>query len=542
MALSPPAGHDVRSAVVQQQHAARLAGLPPPSLLACADAVCTQAEAAASQAEQHPASQASTSQQALPATELNSDDVAELGRVVGLLRRLRRELGRQPLPEAVRLALRESGLADYLCERAAGAAVEAGGSQAEAQLPAPLPAVLLRAQRVMEEWRAQQQQQQQEPREEPPDEDDWLGGGAPESGAAGAGRQDEGEALVLELLSQLAQDPAEEGGNMSQQQQSAADSDGEGGGGGSGPGVLTLSTIHSAKGLEWPVVFMPGVCEGVLPLRFRPPRDFFAGSDAGDARLAGSRLQHLEEERRLFHVAATRARDALHVSYVQPAAGGPCQGEGHHLLKYTTGCALRPCKPTTLTVPTARHFVARNHSHSAACGWSATPCGLHPYVRAAACRKGGGVGSSPRASLRPRRPAALFQHPGRRTGAPARAARRGAAGGAAASGRLPGAVLLGGQGERGAGRSPGGCLQRLHRRPTTAAAGPGRAASTAEPGRAVQAQDGCQAAGRARQRQEGKAGTPAGTSGSTALGVTQPARPNAFLFVSCNQSGAQGDR
>jgi hypothetical protein len=24
--------------------------------------------------------------------------------------------------------------------------------------------------------------------------------------------------------------------------------------------------------------------------------------------------------------------------------------------------------------------------------------------------------------------------------------------------------------------------------------------------------------------------------------VTQPARPNAFLFVSCNQSGAQGDR
>lgn len=60
-----------------------------------------------------------------------------------------------------------------------------------------------------------------------------------------------------------------------------------------GPGVVTLATIHGAKGLEWPYVILAGCNEGILPSK--------RAVDAGN----------IEEERRLAYVAITRARDAL---------------------------------------------------------------------------------------------------------------------------------------------------------------------------------------------------------------------------------------
>ena len=62
-------------------------------------------------------------------------------------------------------------------------------------------------------------------------------------------------------------------------------------------GLVTLSTIHSAKGLEWRVVFLIWAAEG----RFPAPQ-------SGDP-------ESLEEERRLMYVAGTRARDELYISY-----------------------------------------------------------------------------------------------------------------------------------------------------------------------------------------------------------------------------------
>ena len=58
-------------------------------------------------------------------------------------------------------------------------------------------------------------------------------------------------------------------------------------------GAVTLSTLHAAKGLEWPVVFLCGAGEGRIPLE-RP------GIEADQA-----------EERRLLYVGMTRARDEL---------------------------------------------------------------------------------------------------------------------------------------------------------------------------------------------------------------------------------------
>jgi DNA helicase-2/ATP-dependent DNA helicase PcrA len=64
-----------------------------------------------------------------------------------------------------------------------------------------------------------------------------------------------------------------------------------------GTGVVTLMTLHSAKGLEFPVVFMTGMEEGVFP---------HARSLSDD--------DELEEERRLCYVGMTRARERLFLS------------------------------------------------------------------------------------------------------------------------------------------------------------------------------------------------------------------------------------
>ena len=62
---------------------------------------------------------------------------------------------------------------------------------------------------------------------------------------------------------------------------------------------VTLMTLHAAKGLEFPVVFMVGMEDGVLP----------------HARVFDEGPAELEEERRLCYVGMTRAREELYLSY-----------------------------------------------------------------------------------------------------------------------------------------------------------------------------------------------------------------------------------
>src|SRR4051812_33850068 len=70
--------------------------------------------------------------------------------------------------------------------------------------------------------------------------------------------------------------------------------------------VVTLSTLHASKGLEWPHVVLAGCVEGMLP--FKP-------EDAEGGAVSESFAQRLQEERRLMYVGITRAQRSLVVSW-----------------------------------------------------------------------------------------------------------------------------------------------------------------------------------------------------------------------------------
>jgi DNA helicase-2/ATP-dependent DNA helicase PcrA len=103
-------------------------------------------------------------------------------------------------------------------------------------------------------------------------------------------------------------------------------------------GKVSLMTIHSAKGLEFPVVFIAGAEEGLIP------HEKSLEEDEGD--ISGS----IEEERRLFYVAITRAREKLYISC--------CQNRRH--LQST-----EECKPSPFLEEIPQHLIRHHEPISA---------------------------------------------------------------------------------------------------------------------------------------------------------------------------------
>ena len=92
--------------------------------------------------------------------------------------------------------------------------------------------------------------------------------------------------------------------------------------------VVTLSTLHAAKGLEWPHVMLVGVTEGMLPFKLRDNPEADAGSASAVQRAQAQEAAsetltaHLQEERRLMYVGITRAQRSLAVSWTKKRKKG----------------------------------------------------------------------------------------------------------------------------------------------------------------------------------------------------------------------------
>jgi DNA helicase-2/ATP-dependent DNA helicase PcrA len=101
---------------------------------------------------------------------------------------------------------------------------------------------------------------------------------------------------------------------------------------------LVLSTIHSAKGLEWPVVHLLHLVDGAVP------SDMALGSPEG-----------LAEERRLFYVAVTRARDQLYLYAPLRMHHHRMSADDRHgygqLTRFLTPAALAECETVEAAPP-----------------------------------------------------------------------------------------------------------------------------------------------------------------------------------------------
>ncbi|MGE5927514.1 MAG: ATP-dependent helicase [Gemmatimonadota bacterium] len=90
---------------------------------------------------------------------------------------------------------------------------------------------------------------------------------------------------------------------------------------------VTLMTLHTAKGLEWPVVVLAGLEDGLFPL----------------AR-AADQPEGVEEERRLCYVGLTRAKDKLYVTWARARAGAEASSARARLPAFSA-----PCRPRSST-------------------------------------------------------------------------------------------------------------------------------------------------------------------------------------------------
>lgn len=82
--------------------------------------------------------------------------------------------------------------------------------------------------------------------------------------------------------------------------------------------AIQVSTIHKAKGKEFPIVFIVDVGKGKLPLRYRAKKFYVPPKLAkGLSRTENEKELYIEEERRLFYVAMTRAQNNLFITYAK---------------------------------------------------------------------------------------------------------------------------------------------------------------------------------------------------------------------------------
>ncbi|GDY85838.1 hypothetical protein SAVCW2_50370 [Streptomyces avermitilis] len=130
---------------------------------------------------------------------------------------------------------------------------------------------------------------------------------------------------------------------------------------------VTLASLHSSKGLEWDVVFLVGVAEGMMPITY-------AKTD-----------EQIEEERRLLYVGVTRARQHLSVSWALSRSPGGARTAGP--AASSTGCVPARSPPRAAAPgPAPREASSAASRAPPPAPPRAAPAGSRPAAGSAAAR------------------------------------------------------------------------------------------------------------------------------------------------------------
>lgn len=128
---------------------------------------------------------------------------------------------------------------------------------------------------------------------------------------------------------------------------------------------IALMTIHKSKGLEFPVVFLIGASEGILPHSSALESDRLKDRKLTAGNSDNSSLAALEEERRLAYVAVTRAREELYISSPARHRGKKAEVSRFMLSAFrsaaSTAATTVSRTVTARSLPTSRTTATRTH-------------------------------------------------------------------------------------------------------------------------------------------------------------------------------------
>ncbi|MNO44945.1 putative ATP-dependent DNA helicase YjcD [compost metagenome] len=129
---------------------------------------------------------------------------------------------------------------------------------------------------------------------------------------------------------------------------------------------IALMTIHKSKGLEFPVVFLIGASEGILPHSSALEGDRLKDRKLAAGSSGASSLAALEEERRLAYVAVTRAREELFISSPAQHRGKKAEVSRFMLSAFRSAVSATAATSlgrtvTTRALPTSRATTAKTH-------------------------------------------------------------------------------------------------------------------------------------------------------------------------------------
>lgn len=155
---------------------------------------------------------------------------------------------------------------------------------------------------------------------------------------------------------------------------------------GSGEDCVQLMTLHAAKGLEFPVVFLVGMENGLFP------------------NVRAVNEGNLEEERRLCYVGLTRARKQLYLSYAETRRihGGEQVGLPSPFLREMPEGCIAEVRPRTGILRPARELaskVSQRHGDEAVCGYRLGQTVMHGRFGEGTILAFDGIGSSARAEV-----------------------------------------------------------------------------------------------------------------------------------------------